>query len=604
MKVVLQLMMNRRIYHLLIIALLILTPFLLSKGLTGPLVFDDYPNLSPLIQTNFSNYFEVIFNNQSGPLGRSVSMVSFVINDWLAQGMNIYQLKLTGFIIHLVNTLLVYCLSIILINQTSFSKNKFFLSFVVSSFWLLNPINISTSFYVIQRMTTLSFFFVMLGCICFSYLRTHKYLIKKTQVFLIFITSLCWILAALSKENGLLLPLYLTILEVCFFKSYSKYFLAITTQTRVLLGIILSLISILSIWLLSQHGYLNYDDRNFTLLQRIYSQPSALIQYISHLLFPISADIGLYSDDFKVVKTLSDPVALLNSIIICLLFVGSIYGVISSKSLKPALSGLLLFFSGHLMESTIFPLELYFEHRNYFPSFGLYLFLVISSFKFFQQKNKKTIFFSAFISAFVFIMLMYLGYLATLSYQVSLAWSSNSNFVVNSYINHPKSVRANLDMAQLMVNQNNLELSLQINKDIKSINPDFTFIAQIQRFYSYCELATSIPANEYQEFTRSINLFRAFEVSSALNNLLTSFKNNHCDFIDLKQLGSSLSDWTSRQITVGRFDATQTWAIDYYAIEFLRLQGKESVALERLRELEAMGNIKAGQYLQHLKSKR
>ena len=35
--------------------------------------------------------------------------------------------------------------------------------------------------------------------------------------------------------------------------------------------------------------------------------------------------------------------------------------------------GLLWFFAGHLSESTLLPLELYFPHRNYLPAIGLYL---------------------------------------------------------------------------------------------------------------------------------------------------------------------------------------------------------------------------------------
>jgi hypothetical protein len=38
-------------------------------------------------------------------------------------------------------------------------------------------------------------------------------------------------------------------------------------------------------------------------------------------------------------------------------------------------AGLFIFLGGHAMEAGIFPLEIYFEHRNYFPSIGLLLLL-------------------------------------------------------------------------------------------------------------------------------------------------------------------------------------------------------------------------------------
>ena len=38
--------------------------------------------------------------------------------------------------------------------------------------------------------------------------------------------------------------------------------------------------------------------------------------------------------------------------------------------LKPVAFGIAFFLGGHLLESTVLPLELYYEHRNYLPSFG------------------------------------------------------------------------------------------------------------------------------------------------------------------------------------------------------------------------------------------
>ena len=38
----------------------------------------------------------------------------------------------------------------------------------------------------------------------------------------------------------------------------------------------------------------------------------------------------------------------------------------------------LFFLAGHILESSIFPLELIFEHRNYLPSFGPWFALGVS----------------------------------------------------------------------------------------------------------------------------------------------------------------------------------------------------------------------------------
>ena len=51
-------------------------------GLSGELIFDDRANLEPvrLWIEDQTEWQQVVFDNQSGPLGRPVSMASFVIN--------------------------------------------------------------------------------------------------------------------------------------------------------------------------------------------------------------------------------------------------------------------------------------------------------------------------------------------------------------------------------------------------------------------------------------------------------------------------------------------------------------------------------------------
>src|SRR6056297_1935648 len=78
-------------------------------GLTGPLLFDDGANLEPVrrwLQGELS-WFQIVFGNESGPLGRPISMASFLVNARLADG-TIWGLKFGNLLIHLVTGGLIY----------------------------------------------------------------------------------------------------------------------------------------------------------------------------------------------------------------------------------------------------------------------------------------------------------------------------------------------------------------------------------------------------------------------------------------------------------------------------------------------------------------
>ena len=55
------------------------------NGLNGPFIFDDFPNFQTLSQLDqqdtFNRIKQFVLTNDSGPTGRPVSMLSFMIND-------------------------------------------------------------------------------------------------------------------------------------------------------------------------------------------------------------------------------------------------------------------------------------------------------------------------------------------------------------------------------------------------------------------------------------------------------------------------------------------------------------------------------------------
>ncbi|MBL4864954.1 MAG: hypothetical protein JKY67_01090 [Pseudomonadales bacterium] len=90
--------------------------------------------------------------------------------------------------------------------------------------------------------------------------------------------------------------------------------------------------------------------------------------YVQSIFFPVTSQYGVVHDNIVVSRSLLRPFTTLIS-------VAAWVGVVTTAIVKRhyVMFGFAVFFflAGHLLESTVIPLELYFEHRNYLASFGL-----------------------------------------------------------------------------------------------------------------------------------------------------------------------------------------------------------------------------------------
>lgn len=176
------------------------------------------------------------------------------------------------------------------------------------------------------------------------------------------------LLAVFSKENGTLLPLYVLALEATLLRDcaqpphFGKWKAAVLWLPLAIAGGYLAIR--FSSWILP-----GYAQRDFSLVERLLTEARVLADYLGLLALPRAGAFGLFHDDYVISRSLFDPVETLGAVML-------VAGLLLTASLWmrrfPAYSlAMLWFFGGHLLESTVIPLELYFEHRNYFPSIGL-----------------------------------------------------------------------------------------------------------------------------------------------------------------------------------------------------------------------------------------
>ncbi|MGO4778455.1 hypothetical protein AB4084_23615, partial [Lysobacter sp. 2RAB21] len=114
-----------------------------------------------------------------------------------------------------------------------------------------------------------------------------------------------------------------------------------------------------------------YRILEFDMPQRLLSQARALFSYLGMLVFPRGENMSVFNDDFAISTGLLSPPSTLAAL---LALVAISVAVIALRRRSPHLfAGWFFFLVAHGVESTILPLELYFEHRNYLPSVGLLL---------------------------------------------------------------------------------------------------------------------------------------------------------------------------------------------------------------------------------------
>jgi len=113
-----------------------------------------------------------------------------------------------------------------------------------------------------------------------------------------------------------------------------------------------------------------FSKRDFTLGQRLLTEPRVIVFYLMLLFFPSHSLLSL-THDVPISTGLLSPPATLFSMIIIACLIG--LAIVSLKRYPLFSWAVFFFFLNHVIEGSIFPIELVYEHRNYVPSMFLFL---------------------------------------------------------------------------------------------------------------------------------------------------------------------------------------------------------------------------------------
>jgi tetratricopeptide (TPR) repeat protein len=429
--------------------ILALTALVYSGGLNGPFLFDDHVHITqnrwvkidslamPDLQRAWNSSF-IEF-----PSNRPLAQLSFGINHALA-GLDPWVFKATNLVIHLLSGVFVFTFVRLACQATRRRRDDHLLGILVAIFatalWLLHPIHVSTVLYTVQRMAQLSTLSLLIALSLYLWGRLRVTEGQKGGMIAILATVPVAAIGFLGKENTVLLPLLLLACELTLLRRVG--FGGHNGAKWTTWGLLITLPLVVGIAYLAMHpGMLSYEGRTFTFDERLLTQPRVLWLYIKLLFIPDISAFALFHDGLQVSTSVLRPPTTLAAITGLLLLVFFAWRL---RARQPVFTFAVAFFlASHALESTVFPLEMVFEHRNYLAAIGPLFWLAHTVIVGSRHLRARRL-------ILVLGALLLASYAAVAAIRVSY-WSSYQDFVLSTAERHPDSPRANFLAGQYFI---------------------------------------------------------------------------------------------------------------------------------------------------------
>lgn len=422
-------------------------------GLSGPWLFDDFRSLARLGDLggvrDWETFKSFVFGGTAGPTGRPLALVTFLIDaqNWPADA---WPFKRTNLVIHILNGALLGLLISQILSVLGFDRKKTgHIALIAAACWMLHPYLVSTTLYVVQRMAQLSTTFVFAGLIGFMYGRAQLR-DKPRRAYIAMSASLAGftLLAMLAKENGILLPMLALVLEMTVLSTaavprpsrlWSATFMALPS---------LVILAYLASRVIDQSFFEIVPPREFSVYERLLTQSRILVDYLQNWFIPKLYTTGVFQDHFVKSTGLLLPRSTIAAIVFHVALIS--FSLAVRRRWPLAALSILFFYVGHLIESTVVNLELYFEHRNYLPAAMLFLPCIV----YLREKLDA--------KAFFLVSVLVLALLGSFTRYSATVWQDFEEMAATSARKAPNSERAQAYYASNLFNAGQIDASLAV----------------------------------------------------------------------------------------------------------------------------------------------
>ena len=347
-------------------------------GLRGGFIFDDLSTIvdNPRVHAEHLDVDSLARAARSfdpgGTLGaRPLAMASFGANHAVG-GLDPWGYKLTGLLVHLLNVLLVFLLVRRILKHPRIGGERWALpaSTAIALLWGIHPLQVSSVLYVVQRMETLSFTFVLLALLSYLHGRVRQQQGLRGWPWLLACVPLV-LLGMTAKESAVMFPAYTLALELTLLGFGAA---AAGTSRAWRWAYALAFLAgglVYVFWLVPRYWSEGYLFRDFNAVERLLTQLRVLPMYLGQILLPVPGNMPFYYDHLNPSRGLLSPATTLAGGVLIAALIGAAFAL---RRKAPLFSlGILWFFAAHFMTSNVIALELAFEHRNYFAILGVLL---------------------------------------------------------------------------------------------------------------------------------------------------------------------------------------------------------------------------------------
>ncbi len=411
-------------------------------GLFGGFAFDDFSNIVGnralrVADDSLAGWKAAANSGVAGPMGRGLSMLSFALN-YRFFGEAPFSFKLTNLGIHYANALVMGLLArqVLRLAAPAVSPRQVgCVAACAAVIWALHPMNALPVLFVVQRMTSLSALFMLAGLSLYLYGRTTPS--RRGLAAIATSILLCLPAAVYSKETGVLFPVYILLAEWLLLGSFKRLPCNTVLPLALVVGVLLGVLCWVN-WGIVTSGY---RLRDFSLQERLMTEPRVLWFYVQQMLLPMPQAFGLYLDDIAISRGLLTPWTTLLAIAGWVAVTAWAFGV---RRRQPVFAfAVFWFLASHALESTILPLEIAFEHRNYLAGFGLFVWLaslLLPDGTVHQWRLLRV--------ASLLVFVVFCGFVTSLR---ASQWSDDFSRRQVEVFNHPQSARANYEYAILVL---------------------------------------------------------------------------------------------------------------------------------------------------------
>jgi len=321
--------------------------------------------------------------SDTGPLGRPVAMLTFRLDHALWGG-DPQSIKRVNVVWHLLCALALYLALRELLAAPGFNRwrpeQREAIALVTTAVWALHPLHVSTVLYAVQRMSQLAMFFGLLAM--WHYLRMRTRWTQRPAAPDDVVATALWLAlllgaAVLAKETAIV---WLALLALCESLAYPRALpgrWGAAWRAIAVMGVAAPALVVIGLLLLQPAWLVDgYFSRAFDLQQRFLTQLRLLWHYVGWLLLPDIRHMTFHHDVIEVSRGWLAPVSTLLAGLAWLWLV--VFAWWLRRRFPLLLFGVLFFLLAHASESTVLPLEMAFEHRNYLPAAGILLVLSAS----------------------------------------------------------------------------------------------------------------------------------------------------------------------------------------------------------------------------------